>query len=159
MLEELQLWSVTDDRSHIYLRSLILALNAAFKTASIERGIDKCKGKLNALKNLAIMPICCMSGDRMLRRTVSLNDASQEWYFVDAIRLKDAFQDKLWLAEFSREESLKLKVLMTYMDQIFSTKHPRLTEVVTETSTCHGNQGISKELTSQLRAKSVFLGA
>ena len=156
---EFELWSEVDDRDHQYLKSLVLALNAGLQAAVLDSGKDTRKERLKAMNHRAMIPVYRVTSNGVIRRVMSLVDYSQEWYFVDAIRLKEAFHDKVWLADFSPEETLKLKTLMNYIEMVFFTSHPLLTKVVKEVSRCGGTQGVSEALTRQLRWKGKLLEA
>ena len=48
-----------------------------------------------------MVPVYRATPDGIMRPVLSLADYSQEWYFVDANLSKQAFHNKVWLADFS----------------------------------------------------------
>ena len=78
---------------------------------------------------------------------------------MDSLRLKEAFHEKAWLADFSLEHSTKLGKWMKSMSRFLPNLRPGLTQVVTETPE-HGElQAEVPSLTNLLNMRSSFLGS
>ena len=134
-----------------YLKELVLALSGTFN------GSAQHKAKLQKLHNRPILPIIRFVGGAEDKKVVAVNSKLEAWYLVDLSQHREAFLGKIWMADFSTHDVLKLSELMTSFGQIFSCSRPLLSDLVQERSEHEGKNGECSELATRLRSRTGYL--
>ena len=134
-----------------YLKELVMALSGTFN------GSAQHKAKLQKLHNRPILPIIRFVGGVEEKKVVAVNSKLEAWYLVDLSQHREAFLGKIWMADFSTHDVLKLSELMTSFGQIFSCSRPLLSDLVQERSEHEGKNGECSELATRLRSRSGYL--
>lgn len=132
VVEELKSWSHKEDTELAYLKSLVMAMVHLQPSSNDRLDASTLSTSMTKLRGLPIIPVVKVAGSQVVRETASLVDQTKQWFVADMLRLKEAFREHVWLADFDPDESLKLSKWLKSISKYFPQARPALSQVVTE---------------------------
>lgn len=132
--------SVYEGQDSLYLKDLLLAWSEFIKKTP--KGSHR---QLSDLKDKEVVPLfrIASNGEKIHRR-VTMDDDQTLWYIPDSVAYRNAFQEKVWLADIEPEDSTKLEPLVKQMKTFFNrSKYNYLSKAIKHR---HENGGIEGDL-------------